>query len=60
MGVHLDDSSGVGLFRLEEIAGQSGQGQHTKVERAQIAVKAMIPGVPTPLSRESVRPSVYL
>ena len=45
MGVHLDDSSGVGLFRLEEIAVQSGQRQHTKAERAQIAVKATIPGV---------------
>ncbi|MDP2737705.1 MAG: hypothetical protein Q8O82_03110 [Pseudorhodobacter sp.] len=45
MGVHLDDSRGVGVSRLEVIEGPSGRRQRTKAERARIAAESMMPGV---------------
>ena len=45
MGVHLDGSMGVGVSRLEVIAGPSGRRRRTKAERARIAAESMMPGV---------------
>lgn len=43
-GVHLDGSMGVGVSRLEVIAGPSGRQRRTKMERARIAAESFLPG----------------
>lgn len=45
MGIDLDGSNSVGVFRLEVIEGPSGRRRRTKAERARIAAESMMPGV---------------
>ena len=44
MGVQLDGSMGVGVYRLEVIEGPSGRRRRTKAERLRIAAEAVVLG----------------